>query len=121
MIVTVALAIAIVSITLAVRVITPLVLTLLSIALGPRLREAASKVEHAGRKAVDAVLRVQRAMGEGMPTPVVAEVRVEPDGSATASGHGVRVAADDRAETRADPDDREDENSEARERRRSTP
>ena len=58
------LTVAIIAVTLAVRVFVPLLLRLLSVVFGAGLRNAANRVEDAGRRAVDVVTQVHRALDD---------------------------------------------------------
>ncbi len=110
MIVLLALAVARLAVSLALFVVVPAVLVLLSTVFGPALREAARTVTRRGREAYDAIeaeaqALAGRAPGPGAPGDEEARVRVAPD--------RVRVGDDTEAEY-----EREAEHEEERERER---
>lgn len=76
----VGLVVAYVAVILAVQVVVPVVLSLLSIVFGPKLREAAEKVRAAGRRAAAAIERASNGLRQGPATnDASSRTRVEDD------------------------------------------
>jgi hypothetical protein len=111
LIMTLGLTIGIVAVSLALQVVVPALLMLLSLLFGRGLREAASTVRASGREAVAAMRRSQQWVGGALAPPREEEREEEREAAERASeapveaarGEGVRVA---KPPTAGDPDAR---------------
>jgi hypothetical protein len=108
-------------VSLALNVVVPLLLTLLSLLFGRGLRRAAHAVRLAGDRAVAAIDESRADLGRGWaPPPARTGVRVDPDG-----GRRVRVSTGNEGAARGGIDDEDeldgedDDEAEAEKRRRA--
>jgi tRNA A-37 threonylcarbamoyl transferase component Bud32 len=114
-IVLLALTVAQIAVGLALRVVVPTVLTILSLFFGAGLRRAAESTREAGRVAHAAIRRAQKSLDRSAPEPGVRVAEPEP---APEPVPQARIAQDDDGDEDADEEAEEEARDDAKARRR---